>query len=299
MKISYNDTYAGSEHRSETTQKAKHIAEDLLVDPIRGLELVDPDQFTALAIEYINKIHDQIYVNAVRTGEPRHLATSQGFTWGPGLFPMAVSHTTGLIAATYEALTNNCTSGSLSSGLHHASRGSGSGFCTFNGLAAAALYAVTAFHAARVLVLDFDAHSGGGPWNIIQRSMPENVVQIDVTTSRLDTWTPEGESSLTHCSVEDYRQSIREAIEYAKTLKPFDFVIYNGGMDPINDGVTEDVISYRERAVREFIGDTPAIFALAGGYTWGGQTYEDITAWHRMTLNTWAQNEKTDSKKGQ
>ena len=296
MKTFYNDTYAGSEHRSETTQKAKHIAEDLLVDPIRGLELVDPDQFTALAIEYINKIHDQKYVDAVRTGEPRHLATSQGFKWGPGLYPMAVSHTTGLIAATHEALTNNCTAGSLSSGLHHASFGSGSGFCTFNGLAAAALYAVTALNVNRVLVLDFDAHSGGGTWDIIQRSMPDNVVQVDVTTSPLDTWVPTGASVLMYSSVEDYRQSIREALEYAKTLKPFDFVIYNGGMDPINDGVTEDVISYRERAVREFIGDIPAIFALAGGYTWGGETYEDITAWHRMTLNTWAQKERKVSE---
>jgi len=299
MKTHYNDTYARSEHQSETTQKAKHIAEDLLVDPIRGLELVDPDQFTALAIEYINLIHDQIYVNAVRTGEPRHLAASPGLTWGPGLFPMALSHTTGLIAATHEALTNNCTAGSLSSGLHHASYGRGCGFCTFNGLAAAALYAVTALNAIRVLVLDFDAHSGGGTWDIIQRFMPDNVVQIDVSTSPFDTWTPTGESILMYSDVEDYRQTIREAIEYAKTLKPFDLVIYNGGMDPINDGVLEDVISYRERAVREFIGDTPAIFALAGGYTWGGQTYEDITAWHRMTLNTWAQNAKADSEKGQ
>jgi hypothetical protein len=56
------------------------------------------------------------------------------------------------------------------------------------------------------------------------------------------------------------------------------------------------VISYRERLVREFIGDTPAIFTLAGGYTWGGQTYEDITAWHRMTLNTWAQKERKVSE---
>jgi len=297
MKTFYNDTYAGSEHQSETTQKAKHIAEDLLVDPIRGLELVDPDQYTALAIEYINKIHDQNYVNAVRTGEPRHLATSQGFSWGPNLYPMAVAHTAGLIAATHEALTNNCTAGSLSSGLHHASFGNGAGFCTFNGLAAAALYAVTALNVNRVLVLDFDAHSGGGTWNIAQRSMTENLVQIDVTTSRLDTWEPTGESILTYSDVEDYRQSIREALEYAKTLKPFDFVIYNAGMDPINDGVSEDVVSYRERAVREFIDTTPAIFALAGGYTWGGETYEDITAWHRMTLNAWAQNAKTESKK--
>jgi acetoin utilization deacetylase AcuC-like enzyme len=289
MKTFYNASFVKSEQKSETTRKSQAIADDLIINPIQGLQLADPDQFTALAIEYINKIHDQNYVNAVRTGEPCHLATSQGFKWCPSLYPMAVAHTAGLIAATYEALTNNCTAGSLSSGLHHARYGSGSGFCTFNGLAAAALYAVTVFNMKRVLVLDFDAHSGGGTWNIIQRCMPQSVVQIDVTTSPFDTWSPEGESILTYSEVEDYRQSIRETLEYAQSLDAFDFVIYNGGMDPINDGVSEDVISYREQVVRDFIGDTPAIFALAGGYTWGGKSYEDISAWHRMTLNTWSQ----------
>jgi acetoin utilization deacetylase AcuC-like enzyme len=288
MKTFYNAKFVKSEQKSETTRKSQAIADDLTIDPIHGLQLADPDQFTALAIEYINEIHDQNYVNAVRTGEPCHLATSQGFKWCPSLYPMAVAHTAGLIAATYEALTNNCTAGSLSSGLHHARYGSGSGFCTFNGLAAAALYAVTVFNTKRVLVLDFDAHSGGGTWNIIQRCMPQSVVQIDVTTSPFDTWSPEGESILTYSEIEDYRQSIRETLEYAQSLNAFDFIIYNGGMDPINDGVSEDVISYREQVVRDFIGDTPAIFALAGGYTWGGKSYEDISAWHRMTLSTWA-----------
>jgi hypothetical protein len=32
MKTFDNDDYVASEHRAETTQKAKHIAEDLLVD---------------------------------------------------------------------------------------------------------------------------------------------------------------------------------------------------------------------------------------------------------------------------
>ena len=288
MKTFYNAKFVKSEQKSETTRKSQAIADDLTIHPIHGLQLADPDQFTALAIEYINKIHDQNYVNAVRTGEPCHLATSQGFKWCPSLYPMAVAHTAGLMAATYEALTNNCTAGSLSSGLHHARYGSGSGFCTFNGLAAAALYAVTVFNMKRVLVLDFDAHSGGGTWNIIQRCMPQSVVQIDVTTSPFDTWSPEGESILTYSEIEDYRQSIRKTLEYAQSLDAFDFIIYNGGMDPINDGVSEDVISYREQVVRDFIGDTPAIFALAGGYTWGGKSYEDISAWHRMTLTTWA-----------
>lgn len=289
MKAFYNATFVKSEQKSETTRKSKAIADDLIANPIQGLQLADPDQFTALAIEYINKIHDQNYVNAVRTGEPSHLATSQGFKWCPSLYPMAVAHTAGLIAATHEALTNSCTAGSLSSGLHHAGHGRGSGFCTFNGLAVAALYAAIVFNMKRVLVLDFDAHSGGGTWDIIQLCMPHRVVQIDVTTSPFDTWSPVGESILTYSEVTDYRQSIRETLDYAQSLNAFDFVIYNGGMDPINDGVPEDVISYRERAVRDFIGDTPAIFALAGGYTWGGKSYEDISAWHRMTLNTWAQ----------
>jgi hypothetical protein len=50
--------------------------------------------------------------------------------------------------------------------------------------------------------------------------------------------------------------------------------------------------------VREFIGETPAIFALAGGYTWGNKTMNDVVDWHRITLNTWASNVKTETKKG-
>ncbi len=60
-------------------------------------------------------------------------------------------------------------------------------------------------------------------------------------------------------------------------------------MDPLNSGVSLDDIIYRENAVREFIGYTPAIFALAGGYTWGNKTMDDVVDWHRITLNTWAQ----------
>ena len=51
--------------------------------------------------------------------------------------------------------------GSLSSGLHHAGRDRGAGFCTFNGLVLAARAALSE-GAARVLVLDLDAHCGGG-----------------------------------------------------------------------------------------------------------------------------------------
>jgi len=302
MKTYYNSNYSASKYAFDTTRKAKAIAETLVSRPIEGLSLVDPDaeffsegdlsrrNFTELATSLTNQQHSNEYFGAISTGEPRSLAESQGFNWDPGIFTMALAHTSGLLAATHDALSNSCLAGSLSSGLHHAHYGHGMGYCTFNGLAAAAKFAIDDFDAQRVLILDFDAHSGGGTWDIIQRSLSANVVQLDVTCSAFDTWKPEGESAIWYTGHQDYRTDIDRALTYAsKKLSAFDFVIYNAGMDPLNAGVSLEDIVYREQAVREFIGDTPAIFALAGGYTWGNKTMDDVVDWHRITLNTWTE----------
>jgi hypothetical protein len=123
------------------------------------------------------------YVRAVRTGTPSDLAESQGFDWDPKLPSMAIAHSAGLVAAVSEVLTSTTrVAGSLSSGLHHARQDRGAGYCTFNGLAVAATEALDR-GAERILVLDFDAHCGGGT-----RSMtsPDAVVQIDVSTVMFD-----------------------------------------------------------------------------------------------------------------
>jgi hypothetical protein len=65
-------------------------------------------------------------------------------------------------------------------------------------------------------------------------------------------------------------------------------VIYNAGMDPLNSGVSLSDITWREHTVSDFIGDTPAIFALAGGYTWGNKTMDEVVSWHRITIDLWA-----------
>ena len=59
----------------------------------------------------------------------------------------------GAVAAALEAFETKRNAGSLSSGLHHATRALGSGFCTFNGLALAARAVIDA-GAKRVLVVD-------------------------------------------------------------------------------------------------------------------------------------------------
>jgi acetoin utilization deacetylase AcuC-like enzyme len=49
---------------------------------------------------------------------------------------------------------------------HHATRDSGMGFCLFNHVAVAARWAIEAGRAARVLILDWDAHHGNGTQDI-------------------------------------------------------------------------------------------------------------------------------------
>jgi acetoin utilization deacetylase AcuC-like enzyme len=287
LKVFYNPHFAASEYEFDTTRKAIDIAESLIADPIANVELVDPSFFYQEAERVISLIHSPEYVKAVKTGKPRELAQSSSFVWDKGIFPMARAHTAGMIAATRYAVENSVRAASLSSGMHHASFRSGAGFCTFNGLVAA-IQTARELGALRILVLDYDAHAGGGTWNIMQKLFDDNVVQVDVTVSPFDTWTPSGESRLDIVDSSDYRVAIRTSLDYAASLEPFDFIIYNAGVDIRNSGVSENDLRAREVMVANFVGSTPAIFGLAGGYTWGRYNIDDVVAWHRLTISAWA-----------
>ncbi len=157
MKVFYSPAYVGSAYVFETTRKARWVADSLAATPIPGVALVEPRPLTRAGLE---QVHGPKYVRAVETGEPRYLAESQGFVWDAGLWSTVLASNGGVVAAALEALDSGM-AGSLSSGLHHARRSSGAGFCTFNGLVLAAR-AAQAAGAESVLVLDLDAHCGGG-----------------------------------------------------------------------------------------------------------------------------------------
>jgi len=292
MDLFYNDDYTASKYAFDTTRKSKIIYESLIDTPIKNLDIIDPSDFLADAEEQISKVHSSRYINAVKSGKPKELAESQGFEWDKGIYKMAMSHTAGLLAATNSVITSGGVAGSLSSGLHHANIFSGTGFCTFNGLGAAAHYAQQKFDAGRILILDFDAHAGGGTWDMISNILnaaSESVVQVDVTCAPFDIYDAEGQSKLLYADYSNYRETIIGALDYAKKkLGKFDLIIYNAGMDPLNSGISMNDIKFREKAVRNFIQDTPAIFALAGGYKWGGKTLDEVASWHRITIDTWA-----------
>ena len=280
--VYYNPDYVASEYAFDTTRKAGELAARIE----RGgssATLIDPFELVGRTEQLIARAHSPAYVEAVRSGNPTGLAESQGFDWDPKIATMATAHSAGLVAAVTAVLSGPTRfAGSLSSGLHHARRDKGAGYCTFNGLVVAANAAIE-LGAERLLVLDLDAHCGGGT-----RSMtdPDSVVQIDVSTVGFDTWSPEGVDALLMARPDGYLAKVAEALRLADSAGTFDLVLYNAGMDPANSGVSAADLKAREQMVAEWVRNREyrLVYALAGGYTGYDLTMSDLVELHYLTV---------------
>lgn len=284
MKIYYGSEYTLSAHAFETTRKAGWIAESLQTNPIRGVEFVAPRPVT---VEQLLEVHSEEYVEAVRTGAPRRLAESQGFQWDPGLWNMVCATNGGAVAAALQAFKRGTVAGSLSSGLHHAQRDRGAGFCTFNGLVLAAK-AVLKEGARKVLILDLDAHGGGGTYSLIKDD--PRMAQIDLVTSPFDTYEPEDPRFYLEVNPEGDRvdtvagallRGFRQLEEIG--FEP-DLVIYNAGMDPYQAYTREawlrEVLVFNDLSRR----NVPIAFVLAGGYLGSKLDQDGLVKLHRHTI---------------
>ncbi len=287
MKLYYSDSYALAGYSFDTTRKARWVAESLQARPIAGIEFVEPGPATE---DQLRAAHDEVYIQAVKTGEPRELAESQGFEWDSRLWSAVCASTGGAIAAARAALSDGM-AGSLSSGLHHARRGYGAGFCTFNGLALAALDALDR-GARSVLILDLDAHCGGGTHSLLGEHPDVRIA--DVAVSPFDHYAPAGDNRL---------EMVREASRYIPTIErlltameraeKYDLCLYNAGMDPYEGcaigglaGVTRAMLEERERLVFEWVPQhaRAVAFVLAGGYIGPALTQGELVALHRLTI---------------
>jgi acetoin utilization deacetylase AcuC-like enzyme len=280
--VYYNEQYVASDYAFDTTRKSGELAAVIEAGE-SAARLVDPAPFTDQATALIERVHTSDYVDAVFTGTPSGLAESQGFTWDPKIPPMAVAHSSGLVAGVAEVLSGRSqVAGSLSSGLHHARADRGAGYCTFNGLAVASTYA-SDLGVERMLVLDLDAHCGGGT-----RSMTDSrpVVQIDVSTVGFDHWDPAGDDALLMADVGNYLQRVVEALELADVAGSYELVLYNAGMDPANSGVSASTLKHREQMVADWAArhGYPLVYALAGGYT-NGITMGELVHLHLLTVD--------------
>jgi acetoin utilization deacetylase AcuC-like enzyme len=233
------------------------------------------------AVADVEAVHAPEYVAAIRDGEPDGVASSSGLAWCESMLGSVLASTGGMVAAVTRAARSGV-AGSLSSGMHHARRSHGLGFCTFNGLVVAAR-AAEALGYERILILDLDAHGGGGTASLISGNV--RISHLDLVVDPFDVH--EDSIDLSRRSPLDYLTVLSASLE---ALRP-DFVIYNAGMDVAEGdcgpgGFDSRIIAAREVTVFEWaqrIG-VPICYGLAGGYESPTRSRESLVAHHRSTI---------------
>lgn len=278
MKIFYHKNYNAAKHESDTTRKSAYIAEKIGLD-----NLSSPDYMFGITTCTLFDIHDPDYVTSINTGWNRELAESQGFEWDPGIPLSAKYSTAGLLAAVDYALVNNTISGTLSSGLHHATYHHGEGYCTFNGLVAAAY---NYYKTKNICILDFDAHCGGGTVSMLSTlGMLNKVSQYDISTSDYDTYTEDDNHRIFMVKNDrTYIDAIHTVLDDMVDWDNVDLILYNAGTDPY-PMISHELLYKRDRMVFNecALRRIPCAFTLAGGYTWS-QTMDSLVESHMNTI---------------
>ena len=283
LTVFYSPAYV-VEGKIETVTKSKLVAEMIEAGKAGEVKLEAPKLATRKELELI---HTPEYVRS--TFEDKSAFLELG-SWSQPLLDSILASTGGMRDAVKEALKNG-RSGSLSSGLHHARRNSGNGFCQFNGLALAALEALK--KVKNVGILDLDAHAGGGTFDILGDH--QQVYLADVTVNSFDSWEPSDPARHFYVEVDSPKDYLGHVVAALHSLERVDFLIYNAGMDTYEKaggmkGITKDIIRKREKLVVQWARarKIPHIFALAGGYKWGGLTLAQVAELHVETVKAFA-----------
>ena len=284
----YSDRFVLSKDNFDTTRKAAWIAESLAKEPVPGVRLCPP---TSASLNDARRVHSENYLQALRTGQPGATASSSKITWDSGVLPMALSAWANVGGG--KAARRDGVAGCLASGFHHAKRDQGDGFCTLNGLAITA-HALAEGNRDHILVVDLDAHCGGGTHSLIQNH--PRLWQVDVSVMPYDDYPP-GERCLKE-TVDDARQYMKivwRCLQQAEAGWPlFSLRLYNSGMDIHQDckigglaGMDEFIITLREEMVFQWCGERgiPIAYAMAGGYPGGKMSSDRLVNVHRLTLS--------------
>lgn len=287
--IHFHDHYVVDDGPITTVTKADRVAAAALRELGASITLVAPVPAT---VEELLRIHDAAYVDALLTGEPLDLAVGGLGAWSLEILRSVLASNGGVRDAALRALEIGV-AGSLSSGLHHARRTHGEGFCTVNGLALAAFAALDA-GAGEVGILDVDAHCGSGTFEICGDD--ERIRLADVAVNGYDSWSPR---AARHSLVIDrdpgaYLAHVAEALD---SLEGVGLVLHNAGMDPIEGGgagattgFTSALLAEREQLIAQWARrtGTPIAFVLAGGYLGPDVSIDDVVELHLHTLRAFA-----------
>ena len=261
----------------ETRTKSGPLAKILQTGEIPSVEMIAPLPATR---EELLVIHDEKYLDRLINGDA-DLARS-------------ILASTGGVRDALDAMFVHGRAGSLSSGLHHAKHNHDEGLCYINGLALAALRAISKHGVQKIAILDTDAHCGGGTFQLVGDN--KNVVLADVSCNSFDVWRPNSDRHFLEVvnSAGEYLDAVKRALKH---IDGVDALIYNAGMDPFEDcstggipGITREVLAERERLVAQWCEDTqtPAMFVLAGGYGGPKLDLDGVARLHLPTIREFA-----------
>jgi acetoin utilization deacetylase AcuC-like enzyme len=270
----------GTEQYSPSSGKPAMVVRDWLKHFGDRIEIA---HFSQASHHHLYRAHDPRYVDAILKGEQRN-----GFGNCDPVIAESLRFTVGsMIGACKHVLSDSVWSNSRvavspTSGFHHAGYDFAGGFCTFNGLLAAAIEVYTLGLAERILILDMDFHGGNGTQDIINRL---DIDYVDHFSSGLGWGGATAEETLTATG------RLRRELATGYKRK-YDLVIYQAGADMhINDplGGLLTTSEMMQRDVDVFAAciktGTPVVWNLAGGYQRdanGG--IEVVLKLHRQTM---------------
>jgi len=236
------------------------------------------ETFEPVSRDVLYAVHDRDYVDGVLDGK-----IENGFGNYSKDVAATLPYTVGsMVAAAKQVLTEKDRrfnwAVSPTSGFHHAGHDFGSGFCTFNGLMAAAVEAHRLGLAKRVLILDFDAHYGNGTEDIIRKLGIDFVTNVTATKS-----------------YKTANQLLRAAIEtmMVEEYGYYDLVLYQAGADAwVDDPLGSGLLTFKQLGDRDVnvftacaMRGSALVINLAGGYSKDEQgTIEPVLKIHRQTI---------------
>jgi acetoin utilization deacetylase AcuC-like enzyme len=223
---------------------------------------VELKAFAPATVDDLSHVHAREYVKGVLAGE---IANGHGNT-NRKVSKSCLMTVGSFMAAAEEAASNGLVACSPTSGFHHAGYDFGRGYCTFNGLMAAASKMVA--RQWSVAIIDCDAHFGDGTENILNRRRLQDHIHH---------WTY-GRDITSKFEWGRFERKIRTFIEsfLNKTEHDHRIVFYQAGADvhvddplgPGEHGMFDSEMRQRDRLIFDLCRThrIPVVWNLAGGY---------------------------------
>lgn len=257
MKVFYDDCQTVANNDSISPSAGKPA---LAVKSWQKKVPVEIMPITPVTAEQLSLVHDPVYVSGILNCEiengfeNKSKEIADSLLWTNGSF---------VSAARYAAQHKVCTV-SPTSGFHHACHNKAMGFCTFNGLALAAVLLKQEGLSNHIAIADIDMHYGNGTDNIIYKTGMNYVSHY--TFGR---WS--------YSSGKDFIDKLPGLMDKLLSsvkgeVKP-DILFYQAGADPHVDdpyggALTTEELKERDRIVFTKAKDAgiPVVWNLAGGY---------------------------------